>query len=842
MSATAISWIVTIAFLVILAAGFLVGLWRGLKKSLFSMIASFVGVIIAFFLTPVITNAVMGIKVNSEGMNIPLNELIISILRKNSDINTLMNNNPNMEAFFQKLPFAIGNAVIFILFTIAIELVLYIIYRIIASIFMKRKEGESVHRLGGAFIGLGTIFVIVIFAFMPLASLVSTADQLTTTDEYTVEADVGESAPQGLLNDMLPAQALDAIKGVNNSLLTKVSSVFGMHNVLFDYYANVTIDNQKIYLRQEIVNYYSALDFLNQLRQNSITFAKLNYDKINKIKNNIEEGGLFKVLVPSTLRDLIVNYEDYSFLRNNSTINEYHEIIVAIGNDIRDLSAQDLYNYIKNDIDKTFETLRLLGENGIIDGVKDLGEKSAKTISNLLTNDENFDNFKSAIRNVFDINTVKNSLSTITKKLVEKVNLEHVDQVATDTSEWVSEKWDALATNITDATKDLATMLNQVEFDVIYDITKLLDTTQNYNITSILTNLGRLIDKVRDNDLLRNAADESIFEPLLTHYNLTLPEGEVENYSTGANVSIENYTQLMQFIAPAIEKVKSSNLYTIMQNENADEVVEGLANVVSQEGNEDILREVLLPFYQINVTKEKIFDKISTLNNDLVNFGNLTSYGDWKKDLGYITQVLLALTDEDAKVGDETYLKLIMNGGIDTIFDNITDAQVDTVFKPILYAKSTAGVRENIASTIKTTLDEITSPAGSTIDMTAVTLVEGDTEDQAQEICNVLKEFVKVNKTYSSGDTIRDIDKTNLGTMLENMKLNAYRVDLAEKTEQGLFKGAFINIMTTFKTQFAVEVTYLETVKHYNFSQDNYKNLNFIQIMADIAEYESLVP
>lgn len=835
MSASAISWIVTILFIVILAAGFFIGMWRGLRKSLFFTIVSLIGAVAAFFLTPVVTNAIMGIKVNSDGMLIPLSEVIVNMLKKNADVNALIENNPNMQTFFERLPYAIGNTVVFILLTLAIELVLYIIYRIVASTCMKNKEGQSMHRLSGGFIGLGATFVLFIFAFMPLTSLLSTADTVTTTNEYTVEADTGDN--KAILEGILPEQAVVAIKGANKSLLAKVSGLFGMDNVLFDYYANVTIDNQKVYIRQEVVNYYSAVDFANQLRSNNVNFKKIDYAKLNQIIERIENGGLFKSIVPSAIKDVVLNYNNYSFLRNSALVTEYEDVITKIGDDIRDLSGEALFNYVKNDLDRLFDAFKSLGQKGIIDGIKDLNEKTAKNITNLLTNEENYNNFKSALRKVFDVNVVKASLGKITEKVIGKAGIDELDQISVDTSEWAKEKWDNLSTNFAETCKLLATLLNQVELDIIKDLTQLLDTTKYYNATAILNNIGALVDKVRANDLLKTAENKSIFDSFLSDNDLTLPEGQVKDLNDNS-IAIQNYTQLMNFIAPAIEKVKANNMYATIQKP-ANEAVEDMATVISAEGNENLLSEILLPLYQVNVTKKMIFDgKLSTLENDIVDFSVLTNYDEWKKDLGYISQILRGLTSEDAKIGDNTYLYTILNvdNGFNDVLDNMTDAQIDEILKPIFYAKSTDGIRVEVANTIKTALDEITSPAGSTININSVTLVEGAEEDQAQEICNIVKQFIKVD-----GDTINNIDKEVLGALLAAMQVNAYRFEREGKTETGLFNGAFINLVNKVKSNYSIEIAALiasdpddkYTVEY--FDEANYPNIDFVDLMDKLA-------
>ena len=826
LSATTISWILTAAFLVILLIGFLIGLWRGLKKSVFKMIISLVGAVIAFFITPVVTNAVMGIKINYEGTQATISEIIVDNLKNNSDIAMMIDNNPNMEAFIEQLPAALGSTVIFILLTIAIECVLYIIYRIFASIFMKKKSGEKFHRLGGAFVGLGTIFVIVVFAFMPLASLVSTASDMIATNEYTVEtadADDGEASEiQKLISENVPEIAINAVQGVNGSLLTKISGVFGLNNAVFDYYANVTVDNQKIYVRQEVANYYEAADFILQVKNNykNIKFSKLDYDRIEKILEKIENGGLFKTIIPNVVKELVVNYENYSFLQGNSIITEYSDIIDDVRADLQDLSGEALYNYFKNDIDKVYQTVKTLGKAEIIDDILDLEEKTAKSIVKIV-GDSSY-TFRQSIRNIFDMNLVQNSLGTVSSKVLEKVKessdseiISNILNIGVSTKDWTTEQWDTLADNARDIVNRLSYLLNNVEINEISDVTEFLDTTKNYNLTALMTNLGKLIDDVRANELLRTSENEveeekrniSIFEPVINDYDLAIPENgwEFEDLY-GHTIAVQTYQALMEFFAPPVEKVKANDIYTIISKEDSNEKIKGLADVLSKEGNENILSEILLPLYQFDLTKEKVFDNISTLQNDLVNFSTLENYDDWKTDLGYVSQVLKALSTK-VTIDDtqKSYLEILLgDDGFNSLVDKLDNAKVDDIFKPILYAKSTAGVRTTLFSTLASTINNITG-GSATITVGNTTFVDGGAEDQAQEICNVIKQFLAVGR---EANDIEHIEKAKLGRLLNAIKVNAYRQQLSDKTNEGILKDVFdglygkITTTTSFASNF----------------------------------------
>ena len=188
MSASAIGWIVSIVFIVILVIGFFIGFWRGLKRSTASLIFGLVGALLAFFLTPVITKAILGINITADGTQTSINNYLVEMIKSASeDIEALVNANPNLESFFAQLPSALANVVVFIVLTAVVELIMYIIYRIIASIFLKYKPGAKKHRITGGVVGAIKTLIIVVFAFMPLSALIGTLNNIIYEDTYFVE-------------------------------------------------------------------------------------------------------------------------------------------------------------------------------------------------------------------------------------------------------------------------------------------------------------------------------------------------------------------------------------------------------------------------------------------------------------------------------------------------------------------------------------------------------------------------------------------------------------------------------------------------------------------------------
>jgi hypothetical protein len=459
-----------------------------------------------------------------------------------------------------------------------------------------------------------------------------------------------------------------------------------------------------------------------------------------------------------------------------------------------------------------------------------LEDKSIDKILDILTS---FARFDKTIDNIFSINLVQNSIEPLLEKVTPDLDSYHIDPVQVDVSEWNQNAWNEVATNVKDVCKQLSTFFKDTEITSFEDLTDILTNTEK--LDTIAQNACSMVDLVRANKLLRNSDNKSIFDKALVEYKLDLPEGNVEKVD-GTTTTITNYTELYQFLAPAIAKVSSTDIYNKLTG--SGDKIQAIADIVSAEGNENILKEILLPLYQYNFTKEAVFDNaLNTISSDLLNFATLTSYADWKSDLGYIQTILNKLNT--LKIGDKTYLQLAQEAdGIDTIVANITDDDIDAIFTPVFHAKSTAGLKDKLVASIKTVLDDVTKPVTNTFDRSTITLTEGDSEDQTAEICNIFKKFVGIKDSYSTGDGMLSIDKAELGLLLDAMQKNAYRTTLSSKTEEGLFKGAFVNVVNKLKNVYATYIPYVEAEKGAGYmNESNYANINFIEVMSIIAAH-----
>lgn len=853
MSSTIVALIVSLVFVVILVSGFFVGFWRGLKKSTANLVISIVGAIIAFFITPVVTNAIMGINIDYNGQTTSLGQMVVIAIKENPDIANIINNNPNLEAFFANLPSAVANTIVFILLTIAVEIVIYIIYRIFACFFFKTKEGEKKHRLFGGLVGLAKTFVITLFAFMPLAGLIGVLNTYTYSDTYIIESvatyseeqvDNGDkSGENGILGEYVPDQVVQVIRGFEDNMLTKICGIFGLDNATFDYLSKFQIENENIYIRQELEDYYKIADFALQVsKEDNLKFSNIDYDKVEISINNVVDNGLFKTVVCDLVADILVNYENYPFISDNQSFQEYSDVINEIGKNLslHEDEEKGYQIYFTNDINQIFATFKTLGQNGIIDQIISLEDKSIENVLNVLTNEQNSEKFEQSINSLLKVNLIRDGIEPIVQRGVDEI-LEGSDKIDVDTSSWTEQDWTDLSSSLVNVVNDYSKISNQIDLNTLLsDATILLDKQANYNINEILTSTGSLIDEIRSIKLFKNAQGQSIFDKYLTDNNISLPQETIYD-SLGQTVEIKNYKQMFEFIAPSLTELRDSNLYDIISSGgDSTTMMTNLASLLSIEGNDDLLSKILLPLQQIEPIKSIINENLSSLSNDIVDFSNLTTYQDWKDDYKYITEMIISLNEKS--VDNQTYLEIALSGDIDKLLNNLTDEDVDVILKPILYAKSTNVFKQNLINNVKEVLDNLTSPAMSNIDISSITLKEGEKEDQTQEICNVFKNFIKLNKIYQDGNTLKDLDKTVLASLFTSMQQNAYRTENSEEglQEIGLFNGAFINLMSKLKNTYADAIEFIESQEGYEnyFDENNYKNIDFANVFELIKQYE----
>ncbi len=893
MSASAIGWIVSIVFIVILVIGFFIGFWRGLKRSTASLIFGLVGALLAFFLTPVITNAILGINITVNGTQTSINNYLVEMIKSASeDIEALVNANPNLESFFAQLPSALVNVVVFIVLTVVIELIMYIIYKIIASIFLRYKPGAKKHRITGGVVGAIKTLIIVVFAFMPLSALIGTLNNIMYEDTYFVEQvqtdttvvnaedgeiiiDDGESEDQtgegqqegeqtteetkvnSLIDEYIPSEVKNVISGLENNALIKISKVFGLDNYVFDYLSQVTVDGEKVEVRKEIENIYPMANFVYQLRtyydeEGLVNLNNADFDRIEKYFNNFVDSGLFQSVLASTVANVIENYQDYAFIADSQIVQEYGIILDDLKANLSSLTTtKEKGEYFASDFKNLFSAFKTLAKSGALDQVKDLS--GLNEILNVLTSDENLTVLQSALENVFSMNTIQDSISSVIKVTFEKILNEEVSDIE-DSSNYTDEQWKNLSAKFTSILKivgDINSGFSGGLEGVIKDPASILDESSE-TLSATLSSLGSLLDELLNIDLFKTTTGENttIFDGILTEYKLTLPSGTVLKVNTNESgelvkeeVTISSYNELFEFVTPTLITVKDNNLYSIITSgSDAQSLLQTLADKIAKNdgdtvaGDKYLLHKIVLPLYQIDFTNELIVSNLqSALGEDeIITFVNIDTIEEWESELDYISSLITKVNTTSVNIGSQeqpnyqTYLQIILSGDYNTLINNLQEEDVDGIFRPILEAQCTENLKTQVISLINENINSITNR------QTEIPTI--NIADNVDEIISIIKSFISLNKVITSAqditiDSLVEMNTEDIGNVLNAIRDTLYDEE-GNLKEDTMFGGIYNDIIGEIKLEYMDEVPNINDI----LSDENLKNGDIVDVLNQLKD------
>lgn len=892
MSASAIGWIVSIVFIVILVIGFFIGFWRGLKRSTASLIFGLVGALLAFFLTPVITKAILGINITADGTQTSINNYLVEMIKSASeDIEALVNANPNLESFFAQLPSALANVVVFIVLTAVIELIMYIIYRIIASIFLKYKPGAKKHRITGGVVGAIKTLIIVVFAFMPLSAFIGTLNNIMYEDTYFVEQvqtdttvanaedgeiiiDDGESEDQtgegqqegeqtteetkvnSLIDEYIPSEVKSVISGLENNALIKISKVFGLDNYVFDYLSQVTVDGEKVEVRKEIENVYPMANFVYQLRtfydeEGLVNLNNADLDRIEKYFNNFVDSGLFQSVLASTVANVIENYQDYAFIADSQIVQEYGIILDDLKANLSSLTTtKEKGEYFASDFKNLFSAFKTLAKSGALDQVKDLS--GLNEILNVLTSDKNLTVLQSALENVFSMNTIQDSISSVIKIAFEKILNEEVSDLE-DSSNYTDEQWKNLSVNFTNILKlvgDINSGFSGGLEGVIKDPASILNESSE-TLSATLSNVGSLLDELLNIDLFKTTTGENttIFDGILTNYNLTLPSGTVLKVNTNENgelvkeeVTISSYKELFEFVTPTLITVKDNDLYSIITSgSDAQSLLQTLANKIAKNeegavvGDRYLLHKIILPLYQIEFTNELIVSNLQTAlgEDEIITFVNIDTIEEWESELNYISSLITKVNTTSVNIGSQeqpnyqTYLQIILSGDYNTLINNLQEEDVDGIFRPILEAQCTENLKTQVISLINENINSITNR------QTEIPTI--NIADNVDEIISIIKSFISLNKVITSAqditiDSLVEMNTEDIGNVLNAIRDTLYDEE-GNLKEEAMFTQIYQDVVDTIRAEY-FDVDGVSDI----LSDENLKNGDIVDVLNQLKD------
>ena len=827
--------IVTIVSYVLLGlvAGiaFWVGFKRGVKRSLIVTGVSLGLLIVAYFVTPFISKAILGIQISSGGSAKPLSQIIIDAVSSSDAMKTAIENSHSFKAFLEALPSVVINVAVFLVMFGIVRLFGYIIYKIIEKTTLKSKKEEKElgikrNKWAGAGINTAKALVFTFIALAPVTALLGFVDDIQneTKSEYSESSSAETSLRMQTLAtnsnqlptieslfDTLPSFAKEGISAYNNNILGAVGGFLGIDNLIFDGLTKISVDGENIYFRRDALEYVTLyntfVDVSKALESSSslTIFKNINWDAIDKSFEKILNSGLVKGLGANVAADVIKNYDQFTFVN----LGEYEDILEAIKASIENVNVKE---YFTNDFKQIYSAVSAAGRSGLLDDVYQ-NKEEIKEILKALISAENKETVLQIFDSVLNMNIVKNATTPVVEFVLEKIDQDEISLAENATTNWQTFK------------TDVNTIVeNAIDLNSVVDLTTIAEdplSLMNINldkIDKVASDTGSLLDKV---DRLLKYGDGSAVNKLLEKFEIeNILSVKKENGQ--ADTTITNFKSLFEnVLALPLKNARVLDLYEQVSDEiNINTLLTSIAQKLASDSNaatgySKILENIVLPLYRVDGLRTKVFDKIKegASGSDFINFnaldkkdssGNLIfdqSYSNWKNDIENLTAILVEFYN--TKVGpvgsQKNLIEKIITDGADfsETIKELSSGSLEKIIMPIMYTLSTRDILQDALSEIASNLDTILGTSGTTLNLASVTLKKGEKEDQASEICSIITTIIDLFGAEGA-ESMENIDYAKLGRLLDVIKENACRIPLSptenKKTELGLFTTLFDNL------------------------------------------------
>ncbi len=826
MSAQTIVIILDILFFVLLGVGFLIGFWRGVKRSALNIALTIVCIVVAGFLTPVVTNAILNISVE-EGRT--LNQYVIDLVMEEPNIATLVNSSPSFAKLFEALPQFVLCAVVFLILNLAVGLVGYVIYKIISAIAFKSRKKEKElglkrNRWVGGAVGVLKTFIFILVIFMPLTSLVKLADESIDTLPVAQASETVESG-DGQNTLAIPKQLTDAVSGINSSFFGVLNGAVGLDDFIFDDISKFEVVGENVYLRKDLKTGVEIYNSISSMGISDITkFSQLDWNEMDKIYEKTTSMTIYNSIVLNSVAELVENYENIFSIFPE--LAEYSSVL----NDVRDALklSEDKAKYFGEDIDKIYSIFSSLAREGFIDDLLSAGD-TEQVVSSFVSQHQQLTS--QILKDFTNVNIVKDGFSSAIEIVISKIDGGEFDnvlsQINTDVKDWekLGQQINSVLVSFSELSENLKNQGTSIG-EVVGDLTEIF-ALSDVNIDSVFESFGKLLDSIDNMELAKTTAGEKLLPQVLE--TVGVKDGDLLDVK---EENIKTYQEFFSFISVPIKKIVELDVNSAIKDEvDLNSILTIVANAISVDETSgervysSTLSDIILPLYKIAGVHDLIFNGLidKSASTGVVDLSILEEsgyeanfdlcYQKWSYDLPLISQVLFELNARDYNE-NQTMLQYILSGGdINEVVKSLDDEAIDLIVPPIMQAKALKPLRDKLSQSILDKIKDVVDE-GTTVSLNLnnATYNSNSPEDQSQEIAEIVKALVTILK---QGDltSLKDMDQTLLGNLMEKIKINAYREEIYGKTEEGVFRSVFDALIGQAEQEFEVSFTNVFNVK-----------------------------
>lgn len=694
----------SIAIIVLfLTIGFFVGLIRGVKRSAVHIAFVIVSIIVSFFITRPIVNAVLAMNINFDGSVMPISEYIISMVNDNV---IDLSNFDSASTFMQGLPAAIASPIVFMVVIILVYFVIDIIYLIVARIIFGKKkvdfENHKPHRLPGGLVGIVEACLFTFILFAPITSLTTTYEDIVSQsaniqisnqqDEKVYLQTIGDITSQNM-----PSEVNEIITSFNNSAIGKICSVGGIDDKIFDGLSSFEVNDEKIYIRDEILTIATTYDNFVVFYNNVVdeNYSELDFSTVKETMTHVIQNGLFKAVIADTISDFVVNFNQI----NTDLDIDMPEVAKDIIETLQTRFASedfDAYNYLSNDLLSVLNIVDIVVSN---DSIEDIVNLDTGNISAVLEFAADYNGMlSSSLKSFADLNLVKDTLSIILEYANESLepNFENDKGLIVGLNVDISnEEFKSTISTLFDGDNSIISQIKTLDDQhgilSILDSGDILDSILNLkDIDTALKKFGIVMDDLNELPVFNYIDSESqinvhSFENILIITGIDVLGDEVHVKSDGELVvqTLDNYEKFFSYISAPINSIIDSNLVDLLdENVDFDAIMDTLTTAISGENDSDknlyFLADILMPFYELDqasfggqTLKEMVFTNVvDILDKNLSEYIDLSTtvdtdnYQTWEDRLVSVASLIDSLNSGEMSTEDQetmTYLKYLLS-------------------------------------------------------------------------------------------------------------------------------------------------------------------------------------
>lgn len=823
--------------------GFLFGLKRGYKKSLFRFVWLAVTVVLLLIFSSMITKGLLRLDVSFLNLTVqgePVTtfyEFMRVFIEENPTIQSYIANPSVLTDLAESIPVLLGNIVVFLLLFWLTKILLWPLWAIFASrIGRKEKMALKRHEITistskkrpwlGGLIGVFSGVLITLVTFMPLIGLSETVIEINESNQ--VAATSVEAHP-GLITDLLVENMgedanniLEYIYCYEESPIGQVFKYTGVNalgNAMFKNVTTVTVNGEAISLTKETKNV--ARIYKNARKIEDIDFENLTEADIavllesakDIVRDAFSSGVLkttFDELMPDTI-DAILTDPDYDVKIPDTGIVAVNEGIEDILLAVKNLNSTK----ISEDVVKLIEALEIMNDEHILINIYNYAEtEEIQYRDNLIEILQNLPSTfaSSIVGKIFDMNSTS-SLAPVIIKMGVKTACEVLEVTYVDQSD--STTLSALETMFTNL------------FDEILDIVANLDfDNAPYVSEENISDIGAILDIIVNNDLMHPTTFANLKAKAKEEADKVI-DTKVDELSL-ASVAKQAITDIFTLIGD--ETYSFEDDFTIFENvyisvktyydehptvDIYDYPLEQFGKWLDMVTNADLFNVAYenaldgLFEYACTLDDEFDFSQFDFLIESLKNITSSTTTDEWETQL----EMLQPLKDEVMDLMD------IEGDVFDTLLDetNTTLTDIGAIFDDLIENGSIIFSESNIKDLLKIAVEELPLPDeinnitfGSGEDtMTVVEKLQANIDDvDSFEIeLGYLKDLVTILSSEEQ-PTYAEI-----GALLDDLE------------DSKLFAGFSPKLLETFIDQLTEDITDVDTKNILLAMKDNIPNI-----------------